>query len=500
MHDVVVIGAGVGGLAAAIRLAAGGQRVLVLEAASAAGGKAGIVEVDGVEIDTGPSVLTMPHVFDEVLALAGMTLESEAPLQAPRPFMRYRWPDDTALDVHHDARDTIAAAATALGADAASDLEGFLRYAAEIWSIAAPRFVLGDAPTIGDLLRLGISGLREASRLDAWTTMWAAIRARVRSPHLRDVLARYATYNGSDPRRAPATLNCIAHVELGMGAVGVAGGVYALVRALERAAARLGVSIRFQAPVARILLDHHGVTGVGLADGSVVPARAVVANADVGQIVSSLLPNGLKSGLAVLHDPSTSGYCLALRARRQRAPRPAHLVLFPQHYMDEFADVFDRDRPPANPTVYVCAQEVAHGRRGWPDHEALFVMVNAPAEPMRGERDPAIWPHLERRLLARLSQAGVIESGDEVVWRRSPADLARRFPGSRGALYGAASHSWNAAFKRPANQVERVPGLFLASGSAHPGGGLPLAALSGKAAARSAQAHLSNTHGLRRNA
>ncbi len=499
MHEVIVVGAGIGGLAAAIRLAAGGQRVLLLEAAPEAGGKAGVVEIDGVEIDTGPSVLTMPHVFDELLALAGMRLEAEAPLETPSPFMRYQWPDGTVLDVHHERHDTLAQVAATLGAEAAADLESFLRYAAEIWSIAAPRFVLGDAPTVGDLLRLGVSGLREASRLDAWTTMWASIRSRVRSPHLRDLLARYATYNGSDPRRAPATLNCIAHVELGEGAVGVRGGVFTLVRALLRAATRLGVEIRFQAPVARILVERGAVAGVGLADGSVLRARAVVANADVGHVASSLLQSGVKSGLPAGHEPSTSGYCLALRARRQQS-RPAHLVLFPNHYMEEFADLFDREAPPANPTVYVCAQEVAHGRHGWPEHEILFVMANAPAEPVRGERDPAVWSSLERRLLLRLSQASVIDASDEVVWRRTPADLARRFPGSRGALYGAASHSWNAAFKRPANQVERVPGLYLASGSAHPGGGLPLAALSGKAAARNALAHLSNAQGLRSNA
>jgi len=160
-------------------------------------------------------------------------------------------------------------------------------------------------------------------------------------------------------------------------------------------------------------------------------------------------------------------------------------VLFPESYLDEFADLFDHDRPPRTPTVYVCAQERAHGRAGWREHEPLFVMANAPAEPLVGERDPAVWQALEGTMMRRLRSAGIIAADDEVVWRRTPTELARRFPGSRGALYGAASHSWNAAFKRPANVVGGTPGLYLASGSAHPGGGLPLAALSGRAAARS---------------
>ncbi|MBL8743036.1 MAG: phytoene desaturase [Myxococcales bacterium] len=499
MHDVVVIGSGVGGLAAAIELAARGSRVLVLEGAEGPGGKAGIVSIDGVEVDTGPSVLTMPHVFDDLLRLAGMRLESEAPLRRPSPFMRYLWPDGTRVDVHHDRAATLASVGASLGREAAEELAGFLGYTEEIWSIAAPRFVLGDAPTVGDLLRLGLSGLREASRLDAFSTMWGAIRERVRSPHLRDILARYATYNGSDPRRAPATLNCIAHVELGEGAVGITGGTFELVRALYRAAGTLGVEFRFGARVERILVEGGRAAGVSLADGTTVRAPSIVANADVAHIAEKLLSRPIATGLPAQSEPSTSGYCAIVRARRRAEPRPPHLVLFPPSYMEEFAALFDRGEVPRVPTIYLCAQESAHGRRGWLEHEPIFLMINAPAV---NDRRPAreSWPAVESEVLARLRQAGLLDADDDVVWRRTPADLAERFPGSRGALYGAASHSWNAAFKRPANAVERVPGLYLASGSAHPGGGLPLAALSGKAAARAALASSENVRRFRRNA
>ncbi len=485
MFDAIVIGAGVGGLAAAIHLASAGKRVRVVEAADHAGGKAGIVSIDGVEVDTGPSVLTMPHIFDELLGLAGMKLADAAPLRRPEPFMRYLWPDGTVLDVEHAYPATRAGVARALGVKAADDLDGFLEYAKQIWEVARPRFVLGDAPTLGDLLRLGYSGLKEVSRLDAWGTMWGAIQDRVRSQHLCDVLARYATYNGSDPRRAPATLNCIAHVELAEGACGVTGGTYEIVRALCRAAARLGVELTFGAPVARILVEAGAARGVELADGTAIRAGIVVANADVGHVGATLLPERTRGALSMDGEPSSSGFCAIVKARRA-SHRPAHTVLFPDEYLDEFVDLFDRDRPPRMPTVYVCAQEMAHARKGWAEHEPLFVMANAPAEPLRGERDPTLWRTLERVMMSRLRSAGIVEPEDEVVWRRTPTDLARRFPGSRGALYGAASHSWNAAFKRPPNVVDRVPGLYLASGSAHPGGGLPLAALSGRAAARSA--------------
>ena len=177
-----------------------------------------------------------------------------------------------------------------------------------------------------------------------------------------------------------------------------------------------------------------------------------------------------------------SGWNGAVRASR-RPDRLPHEVLFPSDYDAEFSDIVDRDRPPADPTVYLCAQERCHGVAGWADAEPVFVMANAPAEPESGSRAPEVWAALETAVERRIRVAGLWGEGDTLVWRRTPADLARTFPGSRGAIYGAASNDRFAAFRRPPNRVPGVAGLYLASGSAHPGGGLPMVALSGLAAA-----------------
>lgn len=487
MLDAIVVGAGIGGLAAAISLASAGKTVRVLEAAPELGGKAGIATFDGVEVDTGPTLLTMPEVFDELLGLAGMSLERDAPLHHAERFFQYIWPEGEALEVHAELERTLRSVAATLGTSAREELTAFLGYAGEIWEVARGRFIAGDAPSFRSLVWLGVSGIREASRLDAFSTMWTAIEKRVGSPHLRSLLARYATYNGSDPRRAPATLNCIAHVELARGATAVRGGTFELVRALYRAARRLGVEIEVGARVQGIALERGVVCGVDLEGGRRVRAGIVVANADVAHVARRLLPAMKRRILPEDPEPSMSGHCMIMRARRRSADRrAAHTVLFPADYRAEFVDIFERDRPPIEPTVYVCAQEKSHGRAGWEDHEPLFVMVNAPPEPEVGLRPSSLWQDLEIRTMARLVRAGLVEADDAVIWRRSPADLAARFPGTRGAIYGASSNSWNAAFKRPANVVSGVPGLFLASGSAHPGGGMPLAALSGMAAARGA--------------
>lgn len=484
--DAVIVGAGIGGLSAAITLAAAGKRVIVVEAQAGPGGKAGVVQIDGVEIDTGPSVLTLPEIFTELIASAGLDPAAELTLRRASPSFCYRYPDGTRLDVHHDLGDTLASVKASLGAEAAAELDAFLRYAARIWEAAAPVFVFGPAPKVTGLLGRGLLALGAVARIDPLSDMASAIDKRVTSPHLRMLLERYATYNGSDVRAAPATLNCIAHVELALGGWGVEGGIAALVRALVRAAEQLGVVFRYHAPVRRLLVEGGAVAGV-TTDAATIAAPTVVMNADVAHLVGDLLPTGARHGIRLSDRPSMSGYNAVFRARRR--PRAPHTVIFPADYGAEFADIFDRDRPPRDPTVYVCAQEACHGRSGWPEHEPLFVMANAPPEPKAGSRPPAVWRELGEAVRRRLITEGIIEPDDQRVWERTPADLARIYPGSRGAIYGGSSNGMTAAFQRPDNVVRGLAGLFLASGSAHPGGGLPLAAQSGRQAAQAALSH-----------
>jgi phytoene desaturase len=484
--DVVVVGAGVGGLAAAITLGAAGRRVLVVEAHDAAGGKAATVELDGVEVDTGPSVLTMPDVFQSLLARAGLDPAREVRLRSVDPAFDYLYPDGVKLSVYHRLPETLRSVERTLGHAAAVELEAFMRYAAEIWSAAAPVFVYGPAPTVRNILGHGWSALGAMARIDALRSMQSAIEERVRSPHLRTLLLRYATYNGSDARRAPATLNCISHVELELGGYGVEGGMAELVRALVRACAAVGVSFRYGCPVEQVRLTSGRVSGVRVA-AETFDAPQVVINADVAHLAQALLPPGTDHGLPRGAEPSMSGYTAIYRARREPSRAP-HTVVFPSDYPAEFADIFDRGRPPNEPTVYVCAQERCHGRRGWLEHEPLFVMANAPAEPPEGDSPPDRFDVLRETVRRRLTEVGVIEPSAERLWDRTPTGLATRFAGTRGSIYGAASNGMLSAFQRPDNRVRRVPGLYLASGSAHPGGGLPLAALSGLRAAESALA------------
>ncbi|MGI9162532.1 MAG: phytoene desaturase family protein, partial [Mycobacterium sp.] len=418
--------------------------------------------------------------FADVFGRAGLRLDDVIGLRRLDPGFRYRYADGCVIDVAHDPQRTLANVASALGPDAEAQLAAFLAYSRRIWEAAAPNFVLGPAPTWAAMTGLALRRPRALLAVDPLRSMAAAIDRHVREPHLRMLLRRYATYNGSDPRRAPATLNCIAHIELSLGGYGVQGGIHALVEALVNAIETRGGIIEYGARVERLLTDDGAVAGVTLADGGRRRGRSVVVNADVGW----LRGGGMDAGgrLPAAGAPSMSGWNAVLRAAR-RPDRMPHEVLFPSDYDAEFADIVDHDRPPADPTVYLCAQERCHGVAGWADAEPVFVMANAPAEPASGSRAPEVWAALENAVEQRIRATGLWGPGDELVWRRTPADLARSFPGSRGAIYGAASNDRFAAFKRPPNRVRGVEGLYLASGSAHPGGGLPMVALSGLAAA-----------------
>jgi 1-hydroxycarotenoid 3,4-desaturase len=479
--NVLLVGAGIGGLTAALALAARGVPVRVLEAASHPGGKAGVVEVDGVTIETGPSVLTLPDVFARVFARAGRRLDEVIDLRRLDPGFRYRYADGAVLEVCHDPDDTLARVRAALGSAAEGELASFLSYSRRIWDAAAPHFVVGPAPTWAAMAALAVRHPRALLSVDPLHSMAAGIDRHVSEPHLRMLLRRYATYNGNDPRQAPATLNCIAHVELSLGGYGVQGGIHALVAALVDAVEAHGGVIEYGTVVERVLVDSGVAVGVSLAGGGTRRGQAVVVNADVGWLRNGALSDPARH-LPAAAEPSMSGWTGALRAAR-RDDRLPHEVLFPADYDAEFADIFDRDRPPAAPTVYLCAQERCHGLQGWANDEPVFVMANAPAEPASGARAPEVWTTLEAAVEQRIRAAGLWSEDDALVWRRSPADLAAAFPGSRGAIYGAASNDRFAAFKRPPNRVRSVPGLYLASGSAHPGGGLPMVALSGMAAA-----------------
>lgn len=484
--ETLIIGAGMGGLAGAITARAAGAKVRVYDALSGPGGKVGVASSDdGVEFDTGPSLLTMIDTLDEVFRTAGTSLAQELTLVAPEPLFRYIYADDTTLDVYHDAGHTTDSVRDVYGTNAAKEFEAFLAYSKGIWEAALPNFVQGEAPNYTSALVMGVTKFRQVLKIDPFRSMWEGICKHVSHPHLRMLLARYATYNGSNPYEAPATLNCIAWVEMGLGGWGVKGGMIELAYALERVAKGMGVEFVYDTPVRKLMLGRRQcITGVELEDGLRVDAQRIIVNADATHLLEDLLPERTKHDIPSVEDRSMSGWTGVMKAAKDHTRRAAHTVLFPEDYTQEFKDIFEHQRPPQQPTLYLCDQTQSHQRKGWANANPVFVMANAPPQHSQDFGRRQQYDALEDSIQASLIERGFWDDQSKWVWTRRPIDLATQFRGSYGSIYGASSNSQAAAFKRPPNEVKKIPGLFLASGSAHPGGGVPMCIMSGQTAAR----------------
>ena len=475
MADVVVVGAGVGGLAAAIRLRAAGHAVQVFERNEVVGGKLATRRFDGFTFETGPSLLTLPRVFDDLLAVAGTSLADELDLVRLDPVCRYRFTDGSAFDVRADPAHT-AAELDAWSSGAGAGWRRFLDRGARTWEVAERTFFAGP---MGSPLRL-VGRMRsplDLVAIDSMVSLDQRARSTFDDPRLVAWADRYATYSGSSPTAAPATLACIPAIEQDEGAWYVRGGLGRLAEVLGDVAGRLGVGITCGVDVERIVRHRRRVVGVQ-AGGVDHPADVVVVNADAHHLYADLLPHRRALARVDRAPRSSSGFVLLLGVDGLTDRLAHHNVSFPADYAAEFTDLFERRAPVLDPAVYVCCSAVTDPAQAPDGCENWFVLVNAPsggstdwAREALGYRD-----HLLEVMARRgWDLTGRIRS-EEVI---TPADIASRYRAHGGAIYGTSSNGRAAAFLRPGNRGP-LRGLYLVGGSSHPGGGLPLVAISGR--------------------
>ena len=483
MARVVVIGAGVGGLAAAARLAAQGHRVAVHERAATHGGKLGEYRRDGFTFDTGPSLLTLPQVFTDLFAATGGPADLE--IEPVDPVCGYRFADGTRLDLPFDPAAVPAALDAALGPGSGAAWQALHDRSARLWDLVGDP-VLHRPLRARDLARFS-ARLRDLRLVAPWLTLRRLGEQLLPDPRLRMWLDRYATYSGSDPRRTPSVLSVTPYVEQRFGAWWVRGGLRRLGDALLERCRALGVAVHLDSAVAGITTSGRRVSGVRLADGRPVPADVVVSDVDARVLYDRLLPGravAVRTVRAVLRrtPASVAGFVLLLAldgaagARRRRTASGSRPTTTPSSTRCSAAP-----RPcPTRPST--CTPRPTRrwrrpaGRRGscWSTPRCTTRragstgMLRACAE------------RYADRVLEVLARRGEDVRG-RIRWReiRTPADLERDAAAPGGAIYGTASHGMLAALLRPANRSP-VPGLYLVGGSAHPGGGLPIVALSAK--------------------
>ncbi len=489
----VVVGSGVGGLAAAVGLAREGFAVTVLEKEAAPGGKMRRVRAGGTFLDAGPTVLTMPWVFRGMFEASGVDFDHAVPTEPLTVLARHRWAEDgSGLDLFADSARSEEAIGDFAGAAEARAFRAFKADAKRLYDLLEGPFILSDRRSVPDMIgALGFGGLQELVKLGRAESLWKALSRRFADPRLRQLFARYATYTGSSPFLAPATLMLIAEVEM-QGVRTVTGGMHALALAMADLARRHGADIRFGAAVEELIVRGGRCIGVKTAAGEEIAADAVVFNGDANAVASGLL--GRDAARAVdptaAADRSLSALVLCMTARTSGMPLVHHNVFFDADYRSEFDDVFKRRRMPRNGAVYVCAQDRADDDAPR-DVERLLCLVNAPPEGNSGPFPPNEVRSCEDRLLTLLARCGLtLEPTD--VHRTTPEGFHRLFPATGGALYGPSSHGWTASIGR-APARSRLPGLYFAGGSVHPGAGVPMATLSGLRAASTVRADLAST-------
>ena len=503
---MVVVGAGVGGLVSALLLACQGLEVTLVERAEAPGGKMRQIRIGNAAIDAGPTVFTMRWVFEQIFARAGASLTDRLRLQPLDVLARHAWDGDEArLDLHADVRRSAEAIGDFSGAAEARRFLDFCAQARRVYDTLEGPHIRSERPTLLSMAsELGPRGLAALASLGPFATLWRSLGRHFHDPRLRQLFGRYATYCGSSPFAAPATLMLVAQVEMD-GVWAVEGGMHAVALALAGLAQERGVALRYGAHCEEILLRGGRASGVRLAGGEVLAADSVVFNGDAGALGAGRLgqPASSASPRVAPTARSLSAMTWALQARTQGFPLVRHNVFFCKDYAAEFQDIFGRRRLPRQGTVYVCAQD-RDDRASLPvadEPERLLCLVNAPATGDAGAADPfgpSEIQSCEQTHFALMKRCGLqIEATRENTVLTTPSGFDRLFPATGGALYGPASHGWMDTFRRPA-AASRLPGLYLAGGSVHPGPGVPMAAMSGQLAAATLMADLDSTSRSRR--
>lgn len=477
-----IIGAGVAGLAAAVRLAVAGHEVSVYEANAGPGGKLSQFSLGDYRFDFGPSLLTMPQYIDELFRLAGEDPAEHFTYDRLPDVCHYWWPDGTTFVAPGDS-DKLASAAAETFDVPKERVANFMADAARKYELTGRTFLEKSLHKASTWMDWQVAGaMLRVPTLDLMTSMHAVHKRDLKHPKLVQLFDRFATYNGSNPYKAPGLLSMIPHFEHHFGAYLPKGGMFDISQSIYELGKRLGVNYHFNQRVDEIVREKKKVTGVRV-NGEVHPADTVVCNMDIWLAYDKLLPGAKKPKTTLSQQKSTSAVIFYWGVKREFPELGVHNILFSEDYAQEFGKL-EAGELGDDITVYVnvsskmVPEDAPVGSENW------FVMVNAPAD--TGQDWETMIPRLREKVLALLQKqllapaAAAFETLIEEERIITPPDIERLTGSHQGALYGTSSNNTMAAFLRHPNFSRKIDGLYFLGGSVHPGGGVPLCLLSAK--------------------
>lgn len=474
-QHVIIIGAGIGGLASACLLARSGYRVTVLEKNQTPGGKMQQYNRDGFRFDTGPSLLTMPFLLERLFETCSFSMHEYLTLTELPLLCRYTYPDGTRFDTWPDRQKTREEIRRIAPEDEENYIR-FLNYSEDLYRMTADAFIFNPLYSLSDF-----SGLkfRNLLKINPFLTVSQKVDSYVTSAYLRQFFKRFSTYNGSSPFQAPATLNVIPHVELNQGGYYVHGGLWKIAESLHQIAVKMGVRFKFQSEVSRITISGKTATSCILKDSTEIACDLIFSNADSAETVLKLLPAEAVPPVERYRqrstEPSSSAFVILAAVRKQWPVLSHHNLFFSENYEEEFDTIFQKKRMPEDPTIYVTNSSVTDPRDAPSGSSNLFILVNAPS--VHGEQN---WKEISesypRKVFEKLEKSGLYGLRQHLQFYKmlDPVHFKETYRTNQGGIYGTSSNRITSAFIRPRNKYRHLDNLYMVGGSTHPGGGIPL--------------------------
>lgn len=486
---VAVIGAGLGGLTSALILAKKNFAVKVFEMNEKPGGKANSLRLNNFRFDTGPSLITMPFVLEEIFRSAGYELSYYLKLKKLDIVCKYFYPDKTIVNAYSDLEKFSVEIENKTN-DNSESLIKYLRYCKRIYDLTTDIFLLNSPTDIKNLLSAkSFKSLLNFKSIDVFRTVDEANKSFFKDPRTVQLFNRYATYSGSNPYSAPATLNTIQHVEYGLGSYICEGGVYNIVAVFSKLCKESGVEFQFNTKVKKITLDGNQVSGIEYQNENKETMAEnfdiVISNADVNSTYKNLLGDSSSPAAKRYQslEPSLSAIVFYWGIKGNYPKLETHNIIFSSDYRKEFYEIFDLKKCPTDPTIYIYISSKFNKEDAPAGFENWFVLVNAPY--IAGQNWKEEVERTRKTVIDKINSVLKIDLNTLIVQEDilTPEKIESQTGSRLGSIYGISSNSRSAAFMRQQNRSKKYKSLYFCGGSAHPGGGIPLVLLSGKLAA-----------------
>jgi len=475
--DVIIIGAGLSGIACALRLSASGYNVVVFEKNDGPGGKIYERKIGGYRFDTGPSLLTMPELIDDLSAASGIKDRPE--FRQLDIICKYFYSDGTRINAYKNPDDFAEEVEIKTG-EKRKKVLNFLRKSKYLFDLTKETFIFSPFKTFKNMFSW--AAMRVAFnfyRLNAFKTMARKNRQWFTDKRVEQLFNRYATYNGSNPYKAPATLNLIAHLEHNLGAYIPEKGMYGLIEMLYKSAIKSGVKFSFNSQVNEIITEKNTIKGVKV-NGEIFKSRIVISDADIFLVYNKLLTEKRIPGYLLKQELSSSAIIFFWGIKNKYPEMEVHNILFSREYKTEFEYIFTRKLIYNDPTVYIHISSKSISADAPAGCENWFVMINVPNN--TGQDWDKLVREARKNIIIKINKVlnTDIESYIECEDYADPPVIETSSGSYKGALYGNSSNNKLAAFFRHPNFIRRFKGLYFTGGSVHPGGGIPLCLASAK--------------------